>query len=143
MKAVQGAMRRGLLAAPALAGMVILTLAAGSGTKPGNSIDLVRREALEQKKAPVVVTMASRGDDVIYQGAFGKRDSTKDVPMTLDSIFHIASMAKAVTAVAVLQLIESGRVKLDEPAATYLPELMREGLNRRGRKPSLLNPGVG
>jgi CubicO group peptidase (beta-lactamase class C family) len=45
--------------------------------------------------------------------------------MTLDSIFHIASMTKAVTAVAVLQLIESGRVKLDEPAATYLPELAK------------------
>ena len=48
MKAVRGAVRRGLLAAAALAGMVILTLAAGSGTKPGNSIDLVLREAVEQ-----------------------------------------------------------------------------------------------
>ncbi|HKW33850.1 MAG TPA: serine hydrolase domain-containing protein, partial [Candidatus Acidoferrum sp.] len=125
MKAVRGAVRRGLLAAAALAGMVILTLAAGSGTKPGNSIDLVLREAVEQKRAPGVVATASRGDEVIYQGAFGKRDSTKDVPMTLDSIFHIASMTKAVTAVAVLQLIERGRVKLDEPAATYLPELAK------------------
>src|SRR5499433_536052 len=125
MKAVRGAVRRGLLAAAVLAGMVILTLAAGSGTKPGNSIDLVLREAVEQKKAPGVVAMASRGDEVIYQGAFGKRASTKDVPMTLDSIFHIASMTKAVTAVAVLQLMESGRVKLDEPAATYLPDLAK------------------
>src|SRR6201993_1973543 len=119
------AVRRGLLAAAALAGMVILELAAGSGTKPGDSIDLVLREAVEQKKAPGVVAMASRGDEVIYQGAFGKRASTKDVPMTLDSIFHIASMTKAVTAVAVLQLVESGRVKLDEPAATYLPEMAK------------------
>src|SRR5579872_1028421 len=125
MKAVREAVRRGLLAAVALAGMAILTLAAGSRTKPGNSIDLVLREVVEQKKVPGVVAMASRGDEVIYQGAFGKRASTKDVPMTLDSIFHIASMTKAVTAVAVLQLIESGRVKLDEPAATYLPGLAK------------------
>src|SRR5579872_6546432 len=125
MKAVRGVMRRGLLAAAALAGMAMLTLGAGSGTKPRNSIDLMLREAVEQKKAPGVVAMASRGDEVIYQGAFGKRDSTKDVAMTLDSIFHIASMTKSVTAVAVLQLIESGRVKLDEPAATYLPELAK------------------
>jgi len=125
MKAVRGAVRRGLLAAAPLAGIVIVTLAAGSGTMPGNSIDLVLQKAVEQKKAPGVVAMASRGDEVIYQGAFGKRDSTKDVPMTLDSIFHIASMTKAVTAVAALQLIESGRVKLDEPAATYLPELAK------------------
>src|SRR6201998_4934229 len=103
------AVRRGLLAAATLAGVVILTLAARSGTKPANSIDLVLREAVERKKAPGVVAMASRGDEVIYQGAFGKRASTKDVPMTLDSIFHIASMTKAVTAVAGLQLLESGR----------------------------------
>jgi len=53
MKAVRGAVRRGLLAAAALAGMVILTLAAGSGTKPGNSIDLVLREAVEQVAATI------------------------------------------------------------------------------------------
>src|SRR5262249_16713492 len=79
MKAVRGAVRRGLLGGAAVAGMVILTLAAGRGTKPGNSIDLVLREAVDQKKAPGVVAMASRGDEVIYQGAFGKRASTKDV----------------------------------------------------------------
>ena len=43
--------------------------------------------------------------------------------MTVDSIFRIASMTKPITSVAVMQLVESGRVKLDEPAATYLPEL--------------------
>jgi methyl acetate hydrolase len=115
---------RALLAA-SLAGMVILTLAAESAPKPGKPIDFVLQQAVDQKLAPGIVAMASRGDDVIYQGAFGKRDTTKDVPMTLDSIFHVASMTKPVTAVAVLQLIESGRVKLDEPAATYLPELAK------------------
>lgn len=43
--------------------------------------------------------------------------------MTVDSIFRIASMTKPITSAAVMQLVESGRVKLDEPAATYLPEL--------------------
>ncbi|MBV9398858.1 MAG: hypothetical protein JO062_12820, partial [Bryobacterales bacterium] len=62
MKAVRGAVP----AVAALAGMLLLTLAAGSGTKPGNSIDLVLRQAVEQKKAPGVVAMASRGDEVIY-----------------------------------------------------------------------------
>jgi len=45
--------------------------------------------------------------------------------MAADSIFRIASMTKAVTSVAVMQLVERGRVKLDEPAGTYLPELAR------------------
>src|SRR5258708_1448260 len=67
--------------------------------------------------------MVAVGGRVTYQGAFGKRDTTKNVPMPADTIFRIASMTKPVTSVAVMQLVESGRVKLDEPAATYAPEL--------------------
>jgi len=49
----------------------------------------------------------------------------KEVVMAIDSIFRIASMTKPVTSVAVMQLVERGRVKLDEPAGTFLPELSR------------------
>jgi len=69
--------------------------------------------------------MVARGDAVVYQGAFGKQYVAKGVPMAADSIFRIASMTKAVTSVAVMQLVERGRVKLDEPAGTYLSELAR------------------
>jgi methyl acetate hydrolase len=62
-------------------------------------------------------------DHVRYQGASGKRDTIKNIPMTVDSMFRIASMTKPITSVAVMQLVETGRVKLDEPAASYLPEL--------------------
>jgi methyl acetate hydrolase len=67
--------------------------------------------------------MVAVADRVIYQGASGKQDTIKNIPMTVDSIFRIASMTKPITSVGVMQLVESGRVKLDEPAATYLPEL--------------------
>ena len=46
-------------------------------------------------------------------------------PMTLDTIFRIASMTKPVTSVAVMQLVEAGRVKLDSPAAEYLPDIAK------------------
>src|SRR5437660_10310556 len=67
--------------------------------------------------------MVAVADKVTYQGTFGKRDTTKNIRLTVDSIFRIASMTKPVTSVAVIQLVEGGRVKLDEPGATYLPEL--------------------
>src|SRR5262245_6153660 len=51
------------------------------------------------------------------------RTPGNNIPMALSSIFRIASMTKPVTSVAVMQLVESGRVKLDEPVASYLPEL--------------------
>lgn len=107
----------------ALATATILTLFADSSTKPKNQIDRVLREAVGEKKLPGIVAMVAVADHVIYQGASGKQDTIKNIPMSVDSIFRIASMTKPVTSVGVMQLVESGRVKLDEPAATYLPEL--------------------
>jgi CubicO group peptidase (beta-lactamase class C family) len=81
------------------------------------------RDAVNEKKLPGIAAIVAVEDHVIYQGASGRRDTIKNIPMTVDSIFRIASMTKPITSVAVMQLVESGRVKLDEPAATYLPEL--------------------
>ncbi len=119
---------RGILVA-ALAAVTILTLFADSSTKsnsstePKNPIDRVLHEVVDAKKLPGIVAMVAVADQVVYQGASGKQDTIKSIPMNVDSIFRIASMTKPITSVAVMQLVESGRVKLDEPAATYLPEL--------------------
>ena len=99
---------RGVLVA-VLATAAVLTLFAGSSTKSSNQIDQVLREAVDQKKLPGVVVMVASADGVIYQGASGKRDTVKNIPMTVDSIFRIASMTKPITSVAVMQLVESGR----------------------------------
>ena len=60
-------------------------------------IDQVLRQKCEAKEIPGVVAMAATGSEVIYEGAFGKRDLGKDDPMTADSVFWIASMTKAIT----------------------------------------------
>jgi len=67
--------------------------------------------------------MVANPHAVVYQGAYGKRNESQDAPVAVDTIFRIASMTKPVTAVAVMQLVEAGKVKLDEPAGTYLPEI--------------------
>ena len=113
---------RGILAV-ALATALIITLLPKSSAKSGGPIDQVLQQAVEEKKLPGVVAMVSVADHVTYQGASGKSDTTKNIPMTLDSIFRIASMTKPITSVAVMQLVESGGVKLDESVVTYLPEL--------------------
>ena len=109
--------------------LIVLTLVTGCANGPSkpdtDQIDRVLRGAVEQKKVPGVVAMIATAGGVIYQGAYGNRDVGRGVPMTTDSIFRIASLTKPVTSVAVMQLMERGQVKLDEPASTYLPELSR------------------
>ena len=81
----------------------------------------------DAEEIPGVVAMAATSKEVIYQGAFGKRDLSKDDAnenaMTPDSVFWIASMTKAITAAAAMQLVEQGKLSLDEPIGRVLPEL--------------------
>src|ERR1700754_4515762 len=86
-------------------------------------IDQILRQKCEAKEIPGVVAMAATGSEVIYQGAFGKRDLGKDDPMTTDSVFWIASMTKAITTAAGMQLVEQGKLSLDEPIGKLLPDL--------------------
>jgi methyl acetate hydrolase len=86
-------------------------------------IDAVLRRAVEVKDVPGVVAMAVNERGLIYEGAFGTRDLAKGPDMTLDTIFRIASMTKAVTSVAAMQLVEQGRLQLDQPVGDILPEL--------------------
>lgn len=106
-------------------------------------IDDVLRKAVEQKHIPCIVAMVARGDQVIYQGAYGKQTDAATGTVPADAIFRAASMTKTVTSVALMQLVERGRVKLDEPASTYLPELARvqvlDGFDENG-KPRLRPP---
>ncbi|MEH2564519.1 serine hydrolase domain-containing protein [Bradyrhizobium sp. AZCC 2289] len=99
-------------------------------------IDQVLRQKTDAKEIPGVVAIAATGNDIIYQGAFGKRDLAKDDAMTADSVFWIASMTKAITAAAGMQLVEQGKLSLDEPIGKVLPDLaapqVLEGFDARG-----------
>jgi methyl acetate hydrolase len=110
-------------------------LAAASLGHAADAIDDVLRKAVEQGKAPGVAAMATRDGAVVYQGAFGNRAEHPATKMTVDTIFRIASMTKPVTSVAVMQLVEAGKVKLDGPAGQYLPEIGKALLIDQGRPP--------
>src|SRR3954463_10212616 len=96
-------------------GSAVLVGASAEGlfaAKGGASdIDDTLRSGIAQRKIPAAVGMAANASKVLYSGAFGTRDSS-GVQVTADSIFNIASMTKAVTTVAVLQLVEQGKVTL-------------------------------
>jgi methyl acetate hydrolase len=99
-------------------------------------IDQLLRRMTESGKIPGVVAMAATGKETIYQGAFGKRDLSKDAAMTPDSVFWIASMTKAITAAAAMQLVEQNKLSLEQPIGKVLPDLaapqVLEGFDANG-----------
>jgi len=95
-------------------------LAIANGATP---LDAVLRAGVEEHGIPGVVAIVATPDAIVYQGVFGKRETTGSVPMTDDTIFRIFSMTKPVTSVAIMQLVEQGKLKLDDPAGKWLPSL--------------------
>jgi len=108
------------------------------------AIDRTLREGIERRQIPCVAAMVASQDKILYSGAFGKRDSASGIDIQPDSIFQIASMTKAITSVAAMQLVERGRLKLDEPVARHLPELGKldviEGFDAAGKP--ILRPAM-
>jgi methyl acetate hydrolase len=109
------------------AGVAALTGTAGAQQSPGAAaLDAGLRAAIERKDVPGVVALVTDRDRVLYQGAFGVADVATGRPLAPDALFRIASMTKPVTSVALMQLIEQGRLTLDDPAEKYLPELANQ-----------------
>jgi len=88
------------------------------------ALDGVLRQAVEVGDLPGVVALVTSRDGVLYQGSFGVMDAAGEEEMREDAIFRIFSMTKPVTSVGVMMLVEEGLIVLDEPASTYVPELV-------------------
>jgi CubicO group peptidase (beta-lactamase class C family) len=74
-------------------------------------------------RIPGVVAAVATQAGVIYEGTAGRRSIAQSAPMTRDTLFRIASMTKAITAAAAMQLVERGKLSLDQPAREILPLL--------------------
>lgn len=87
-----------------------------------SQIDQVLSSAAAAGQVPGIVAMAQKAGGPVYQGAFGVRALDDPAPMTVDTVFRIASMTKAVTSTAAMQQVERGTLSLDTPVADLVPE---------------------
>ena len=87
------------------------------------SIDAHFRQFMETAHIPGLVYGIVRDGRLVHVGTMGVQDLEQRRPVTADSLFRIASMSKAFTALAILKLRDEGRLDLDSPAEAYVPEL--------------------
>lgn len=87
---------------------------------------------VDNKIIPGAVAIVVRKGKVAYFEAIGYRDREKKIAMTHDSIFRIASMSKPFTSLAIMMLVEEGKLQLVHPVSRYLPELkdMKVGVQK-------------
>ena len=105
--------------------------------------DSLFRGAVASGAVPGVVAMATSREGTLYEGAFGERNLGSGAAMSTDTVGWIASMTKAITSVAAVQLVERGQIDLDAPASSVVPALAEvqvlTGFDAAGR-PQLRTP---
>lgn len=116
----------------------ILSASSSAETKASNhqpgaahfsSVDAVIEQAVEAHNIPGAVLAIGHNGRLIYRKAYGWRAlEPRREPMTLDTVFDLASLTKVIaTTTAVMQLVEQGKVRLNDPVAKYLPEFGQNG----------------
>jgi uncharacterized protein YbbC (DUF1343 family)/CubicO group peptidase (beta-lactamase class C family) len=115
-----------------IAAALLLPAETASPTAAWSRIDAVVGEAIRKGELPGAVVLVARNGRVVFRKAYGDRAlAPAKEAMTVDTIFDIASLTKAVaTAPAVMILVEEGKIRLADPVARYLPELAPEGGDR-------------
>jgi methyl acetate hydrolase len=104
---------------------------------------ILQRVVTGKERVPGVVAMITDRSTNIYENATGERSLGSGQPMTTDTVCAIFSTTKAITGTAILQCVEEGKLDLDAPAKTYLPDIGKleviEGFDTAG-KPKLRAP---
>ena len=88
--------------------------------------DKLLKDAVSKGDVPGVVAMATDAKGTTYEGGFGKRVLGEAADMTPDTVVWIASMTKAITGAAAMQMVEQGKFGLDTPAAEIVPEIAKK-----------------
>ena len=89
------------------------------------NIDRILQEAVDSNRIGGAVALVMQGGKVVYQRAVGWSDREAQRRMTPDAIFRIASQTKALTSVAIMMLIEEGRIKLGDRVSRFILEYAR------------------
>ena len=118
-------------------GAVTLAMAAATQTSfSAEGFEIAFRAAAKRHNIPAAVALVVDPEKPLLQSSHGNRDSQSSVPVDGRTIFAIASMTKAITSTAALQLVEQGALDLDEQVHKHLPELrdlpLLEGFDAAG-----------
>jgi len=115
-------MKRILWLLPLLLVTVIAAAPPALPSQGATALSAFLKSATDRGDVPGVVVAVVDKNGVLYNEAFGKSSTVKNTPMTKDTIFNIASMTKAITSAAIMQLVDEGKLKVDDEVGKYLPK---------------------
>lgn len=130
-----------LVAGIATAAVALPAAAVAFGPPPGAELSVEKLQRIDgflngeidSGKIPGAIVLIQRRGQPVYFKSFGKRDVDTGLPMTMDTIFPIHSVTKTITSVAVMMLVDRGKIALADPVSKYIPSFaaMKVGVERK------------
>jgi CubicO group peptidase (beta-lactamase class C family) len=108
------------------AAFLVSCTAASQSEQPSfdtEAMDTLLSEAVSSGEVIGVSALVYDEGKTVYKGAFGLGDRERNVALTEDSVFRIYSMTKPITSVVIMDLVEEGKISLDDPVTKFIPEL--------------------
>ncbi len=102
-------------------------LVAQSGQTQAQKFDSLAGSGVLEKRVAGIVAAVVKGNDTLLFKGYGKADVEWDIPMPVDAMFEVGSVAKQFTAAAVLQLRDEGKLSLDDEITKWLPDFDTRG----------------
>jgi CubicO group peptidase (beta-lactamase class C family) len=115
------ARNRGIVRCYIWVGIVALTVQNAGAQDLHDRIQEYLDEQVQKRGIPGLTVAVVRDGQVVYTGAFGVRELGKDERLTPEHVFHFASVSKPFVATAIVQLMERGKLSLDDPVRKHLP----------------------
>jgi len=115
---------------------------AGFSSERLASLTEVFQGRVDQGAIPGAVLLVARDGKIVYLQAVGYQDREKRIAMKTDAIFRIASMSKPITSVAVMMLVEEGKIDLFAPVSHYLPEFKEVKVGAEKTDPATGKPAL-
>lgn len=109
------------LCAALLAALGAACARAASAAGPDAKLDALVVSTMHEQQIPAITVAVARGDRIVYSKAFGSADLENSVPATRETLIRTGSIAKSISAVAAMTLVESGKLELDAPVQKYCP----------------------
>lgn len=112
--------------------LMVVTLGVNAQMRDSQTQQMIREfdrmlSETYQSGQPGIAALVARDGQVIYRNAFGNANLELDVPMTPDMVFRIGSITKQFTAVAILQLLEQGKLNLNDEITKFIPDYPTQG----------------
>jgi len=98
----------------------------------------IAEKYVDTGRMPCAQVLVARGGELVHQSVLGRRDVERDVALTDDTVFRLYSMTKPVASVALMTLVEEGRIALDDPVAKHIPEWANLGVFSAGVNPNFM-----